>query len=680
MGLLLATGLAWCLLGQYYFSNLPQYPADPFIFYAIGLFSFWRVMVHLGVPSQPAPRPAQEGWPADTPFEPASLLWLLIPPSAALAVLAYLASANNTFTRVGVLAWMGAVLAFLIALWPSSPTLALPRLRNLQTGGGQRFDIHLRWHTVALLAIIALAAFFRLYRLEQVPPEMTSDHIEKLLDIHDLVNGARPIYFERNTGREPFQFYWVFTVMRVFKTGVTFYSLKLANALIGVVTVFGIYLLGRELAGENVGLLAACFASVMQWAESITRIGLRFPYATLAVTFALWAILRALRTGRRADYLIAGLLFGAGFYGYTAYRIMPIVVAVLVALKLIFERPRSWPAWSQFAVNLAAFSLIAMIVFVPLGRYWHDRPQTFWYRSETRLEGDYGFTVHNVGLTLANNTLRVLGMFNVVGDTVWANTLPNKPALDEVGGVFFLVGVLAALYRLLSSKHALSQVEGAAGKYRDWPLLMAISAGVVLLVPSILSLAFPRENPSAVRTAGAIPVVAVLVGLGMYVTARSVWQLGRLRLGKWLAPLFLALALSATTLINYQRYFVSYYRSYQLSSQNSSEMAAAMRDFIAKGGDLKHITIHAWPYWVDTRALALLMDDVSWQDTNVVLDRVSDLARLRDDPASQMYILHLDDKGGLAVLQTTFPEGRMERHFSPIPDHDFVLFYVPARQ
>jgi hypothetical protein len=166
----------------------------------------------------------------------------------------------------------------------------------------------------------------------------------------------------------------------------------------------------------------------------------------------------------------------------------------------------------------------------------------------------------------------------------------------------------------------------------------------------------------------------------MYVTARSVWQLGRPRLGKWLAPLFLALALMATTLINYQRYFVSYYHSYQLSSQNSSEMAAAMRDFIAGGGDLKHITIHAWPYWVDTRALALLMDDVSWQDTNVVLDRVSDLARLRDDPASQMYILHLDDKGGLAVLQTTFPEGRMERHFSPVPDHDFVLFYVPARQ
>ena len=55
------------------------------------------------------------------------------------------------------------------------------------------------------------------------------------------------------------------------------------------------------------------------------------------------------------------------------------------------------------------------------------------------------------GWTLANNTLRALGMFNVVGDTVWANTLPNKPTLDEVGGVFLVLGVMAALYRLFQT-------------------------------------------------------------------------------------------------------------------------------------------------------------------------------------------------------------------------------------
>ncbi len=653
----LASSLLWCLLGQYYLTNLPQFRWDAAIFYALGLFSFWRVLVRVGVVTSPVPRPD------DAPFEPVARRWPLWFVSAGLAMVAYWACANNTFTRLGVLAWLGAVAFFLVAIWPSpTPALALPLIGG---GSGGDLTIRFRWRTVALIAIILLAAFFRLYRLDQVPPEMTSDHIEKLLDIYDLSHGVRPIYFERNTGREPFQFYWAFTVMRVFNTGVTFYGLKLANALIGIITIYGIYLLGRELAGEDVGLLAAFFASVMQWAESITRMGLRFPYAAIATTFALWALLRALRTGRRGDYLIAGLIFGAGFYGYTAYRVMPIVVAVLVLFKLLAERPRSWPAWEQLVLNLTVFTWIAIIVFVPLGRYWHDSPEMFWHRSATRIEGDYGITAHNIGWTLANNTLRALGMFNVIGDTVWANTLPNKPTLDEVGGVFLIFGVMAALHRLF--------------RRRDWPLRMAILSGIILLLPSILSVAFPGENPSVARTAGAIPVVAVLVGLGLYVVTRIAKELGGTRWGMWLAVSLLALILTATTLINYQRYFVGFYHSYQLSSQNSSEMADAMRGFIATGGDLQHIVIHAWPYWVDTRALALLMGKPDWQNTNVVLDRVADLERLRDDPAPQMYLLHPSDAKGLQILQETFAQGYAVQRPSRIPDHNFILFLVPAR-
>jgi hypothetical protein len=295
----------------------------------------------------------------------------------------------------------------------------------------------------------------------------------------------------------------------------------------------------------------------------------------------------------------------------------------------------------------------------------------FWQRSVARVEGERGFTIQNFWLTLGNNTLRALGMFNAIGDTVWANTVPYKPALDEVGGAFFLMGVLAIFCRLFGPK--------VAGKQRNWLLLAAILSGVVLLLPTILSLSFPIENPSAVRAAGAIPLAAVLVGWGLYVTARAVSQLGGPRWGKWLAALLLAVMLASAACINYQRYFVTYYRSYQLSSWNSTEMAKDMRNFIAKGGDLKHITIRAWPYWVDTRALALLMGDPSWQNTNVVIERVTDLARLRDDPAFQMYLLNVNDKEGLAELQTTFPLGYTTRHVSPIPGKDYILFYVPPR-
>ena len=657
IGLLLANTLIFGVLGQHYLIELPEYKLDAVIFFAISGLSFGRVLVRSGVFTRPAPRPHEP------PVEPFSSRGLLVYAALALAALAFFNLARNTFTRIGTLAWLGAVLTFLVAMWPPLPAITLPHWSCASLREG--LTLRVKWHTLALIAILLLAAFFRLYRLDQVPPEMTSDHIEKLLDIHDLYDGVRPIYFERNTGREPFQFYWAFTVIRLFDTGGTFYGLKLANALIGIIAVYGIYLFGRELAGGNIGLLAAFFASVMQWAESITRMALRFPYVTVGAAFALWAITRALRTGRRGDYLIAGLIFGAGFFGYTAYRVMPAALIVMIALQLVFERPRTRQAWRQWIINLVVFVWIAALVFLPLARYWSDRPQMFWSRSMTRLEGDYGVTPQNVGLTLAHNTLRALGMFNVVGDTVWANTVAGKPALDQVGGAIFLLGVMAALYRII--------------KHRDWPWLMAILSGIVLLIPSILSVAFPAENPSVVRTAGAIPVVAIIVGLGLNVIARAAQELGGTRWGRWSAIVILSIVLAATTAINYRRYFDEYYHSYQLSSQNSSEMAEAMRGFIATGGDLQHIVIRAWPHWVDTRALALLMNDVHWQDTNVVIDKVNDLARMRNDPAPQLYLLHQEDLASVGVLKQAFPQGYLTRYPSTIPGHDFLLFHVPGK-
>ena len=112
IALLLANTLVFSLLGQHYFTDLPAYKWDAVIFYALALLSFWRVLAHLGVPSWPAARSE------DVPIEPVTWRWPLIFVSAGLAVLAYVKFANNTFTRTGALAWAGAVLLFLIAVWP----------------------------------------------------------------------------------------------------------------------------------------------------------------------------------------------------------------------------------------------------------------------------------------------------------------------------------------------------------------------------------------------------------------------------------------------------------------------------------------------------------------------------------------------------------------------------------
>src|SRR5690606_20871748 len=107
--------------------------------------------------------------------------------------LAYVGFSGDHLDR-GLLPWLAA-LAFFVLAFADRPA------------GWRSWHIDRRT-VLAVGAITLLAVFFRAYRLDAIPIEMTSDHAEKLLDVNDVLNnGLRPIFFERNTGREFFQFY-----------------------------------------------------------------------------------------------------------------------------------------------------------------------------------------------------------------------------------------------------------------------------------------------------------------------------------------------------------------------------------------------------------------------------------------------------------------------------------------
>jgi hypothetical protein len=91
------------------------------------------------------------------------------------------------------------------------------------------------------------------------------------------------MFFPRNTGREGFQMYWTLLVAGVFGTGLSFLSLKLGTVLLGLLTLPYIYLLGVELGGRRLGLIALILFGIGYWPNLVSRIGLRFPLYPLFV-------------------------------------------------------------------------------------------------------------------------------------------------------------------------------------------------------------------------------------------------------------------------------------------------------------------------------------------------------------------------------------------------------------
>ena len=72
----------------------------------------------------------------------------------------------------------------------------------------------------------------------------------------DVLSGKTFVFFQRNTGREFFQFYWTAAIILLFKTGLSYMSLKLGTVLIGLITLIYVYLLGKEMGNQRTGLLA----------------------------------------------------------------------------------------------------------------------------------------------------------------------------------------------------------------------------------------------------------------------------------------------------------------------------------------------------------------------------------------------------------------------------------------
>jgi len=641
--------------------------------YALALLAFGRVVWQkklLGAGRA-------ENVPAEVSLQ---VRWPLAAVALGAGIFTFAASGNDRFTSEGVLAWVVCLVSWLLAVWQADFSALWPRLvaRVKSLAQADRFHLSLSSSLVALVVILGVGAYFRYAQLDAIPPEMTSDHVEKLLDVNDVLQGKYRVYFERNTGREPLQFYLAAFTLNVLGTGLTFLTLKIGTATAGFLMLPFMYLLGREIEDKRFGLLATLLAAISFWATAISRVGLRFPLSPLFVAPVLYFLVRGLRRGTRNDFLLAGLFLGIGLNGYSPFRV--VAAAVLAAVVWFALWPHARGRRLGLWVNTGLLAVTAFILFIPLFRYTLQPDNLFWYRTDSRLAGEYTSSapatlVASLWVFLQNqwNAIR---MFNWLGDPVWVNTIPGRPVLDLISGGLLILGVAYILARLVLR--------------RDWLAGLWLILIPVLMLPSTLSLAFPNENPSVVRTAGVMPVIFVLAAYPLWLLVKH-WQVrwpgGR---GKWAGVLAAGVVAAAAGAMNQQAYFVDYPAQYLGAAQNASEIGVVIHDFARTIGSYDTVYVRPYPYWVDTRAVGMYAQGgtPSPDFGREFAIQYADLAGLPGDPRPKLIILNrLDtqsrpdsDPPTLPELRRLFPSGTLSLYHSKRPGHDFLIFFVPGTQ
>lgn len=415
-----------------------------------------------------------------------------------------------------------------------------------------------------LVAALAVALFFRLYRIEEIPYGLWLD------EVYAIWNAI--IGFEENR-LAPFQTMplvranefdianlYVLPLALIAKSiGASFIMVKWVSILPSVGIVLGVYCLGKWSYGPWAGRIAAMIAAMNFWMVIFGRWGwLQQLYVMLAV-FALAYFIRAYRWKCPRSAALCGLMLGLGFYTYLPILITTMTVATLFAIGLI-RRER----WLRVAQACIVFLMIAQ-TFAPLWAYYSDNPGLFTARANSA--GIMREVRQQESLDpLIQNIKKYLLCFHVVGDANTRHNVPRPQIDPETGLALRDAHTGELLLDLRRGRPMLDPLTGGllllglgliGSRFYRPAERMQLLAFATALTGGILSLGF--EAPNTFR----LGVIAPLACLWAALPLASLMRENERRANDERPPaawpaVILVVLMIAMAGVNYHRYFVLY--------------------------------------------------------------------------------------------------------------------------
>lgn len=411
---------------------------------------------------------------------------------------------------------------------------SLPTISPLRQDGASTAPSSARprvLRTIAIVLILWLALFLRVWQLDVLPPGLHYDEAFNGTVARGVLRGtSRPIFFTGNFGEEPMHMYAEAGLFAL--VGESPWTIRLTSALFGVIFVAGVYACARAFfpRSDLTALTAAFIAATLYWAINFSRIGLETNSLPPILTLSAAAMAHAYRRMSWRWVVAAGVLLGLTIYTYLASRVWLVAVFLWFVYLVLFHRRAIQAHFSKWVL----IGVFAALTLAPLILFFVANPVAFTGRAGTVFVPETFFT----------NLTRTAAMFSFSGDLDPRDNLQGRPALDIFLSLFFLVGVVVSLVRFRKPFYAFTLI---------W--------FVVMVMPSALT----EFAPNFRRAIGALPATILLCGLGvewlaemasrrLQVTSRSPQVAG----SRWVVPLLLIAALGTSAVWSARAYFVDW--------------------------------------------------------------------------------------------------------------------------
>ncbi len=156
-------------------------------------------------------------------------------------------------------------------------------------------------------------------------------------------------------------------------------SLAVLAPVFGALTVFPVYLIGKELADDKIGFIAAVIYGLMALpiVSSVFSNGTEYAFVAFLFAFFTLAMIKVVRKINdrelaKKELLVAGILLGLIALSWNGFRAVLVILIVIMVIQMLIDRFNS----KDFSVAFYSYSLI-MIIGVAMAAIYYV-PANLW--------------------------------------------------------------------------------------------------------------------------------------------------------------------------------------------------------------------------------------------------------------------------------------------------------------
>ena len=594
------------------------------------------------------------------------LFYLLGLGMATLLVLAadlrYAAAPNETFGLAGIL-WIAGIALLLCSvffashsLWGGSAAPSLPRWPT--------------WEIALLTLVFVLALFSRVWNLTNFPDNIYPDEIMTgTVAAQSYITPTIPppsVFSTLWSGIDlPALWFW-FVAVFLKLGGTSLAMLRLPAALFGAATVISLYALLRGTWGKYAAITGS---TIMAFSVSNVH------YSRLAlnniVTQFFWAtcfffLLRALRSRRPSDWVLAGLSAGLSEYFYYGTRLLPFILAMFMVFLLATH-------WKQARHYASGFLLLAgsyLVGFGPLLVHFIRNPNLYLGRGASLLIWSPHIPISFADFRQAWKTIWPVLSENLLGISTHSSQdiIFYGPLLFPVESALLVLGVALLLWH-----------------WRHPAAFLILASGLGVFFVGGTLVAYPNSVPPLINHwTPAFPAFYLALGLpvGAWATSGKSELEPQLR---WILPATVGIALVVLGWCNLNFYFHRYYadpeslksKAYRSAQQNYEVQTAQSRYSASLGRNYDVFTVGQSPWPYDLVTTRYLVREQKW---TLLTNPVTELASITRDVKGMAFLFFAGNEQYEETTHKLFPGGNHGEVTSRHGKHLFYTYVLPPPQ